>query len=207
MSSSKHLTPTTTDPRHLILNLRILGFTELCRTQPLVYSSPLLRTTAIDFSESVTPPEAGTGLSPSYGHSQRTDSDADEDTHTDTAADEDGDGSYEAEKNHDRTPLIPHDATGVGNEARDDSHVVKMIQQGQKLYALLEQIHNSAEKELYEQELINVGALLAYPHPESSPLARYLSMERREAVAEQLNKAILGRFHSTDCFHLSSPPG
>ncbi|KXN81435.1 hypothetical protein AN958_04589, partial [Leucoagaricus sp. SymC.cos] len=116
MNSSKHLIPTTTDPRHLILNLRILGFTELCRAQPLVYSSPSLRTTEIN---------------------------------------------------------------------------IKLIQQGQKLYALLEQIHNPAERELYAQELVNVGALLAYPQPENSPLARYLSMERREAVAEQINKAIL----------------
>ncbi|KXN85819.1 hypothetical protein AN958_10809 [Leucoagaricus sp. SymC.cos] len=72
----------------------------------------------------------------------------------------------------------------------DDPHVSKSIQQGQKLYAFLEQIHNPAERELYAQELVNVGALLAYPQPESSPLARYLSIERREAVAEQINKAI-----------------
>ncbi|KXN84545.1 hypothetical protein AN958_12342 [Leucoagaricus sp. SymC.cos] len=54
MNSSKHLIPTTTDPRHLILNLRILGFTELCRAQPLVYSSPSLRTTEINMSDSTT---------------------------------------------------------------------------------------------------------------------------------------------------------
>jgi hypothetical protein len=106
----------------------------------------------------------------------------------DTREDEDSD--VKEDKDSDRTPL--HTASGIGD---DDPHVMKMIQQGQKLYALLEQIHNPAEKELYAQELVNVGALLAYPEPENSPLARYLSMERREAVAEQINKAILGGFH------------
>lgn len=195
MNSSKHLIPTTTDSRHLILNLRILGFTELCRTQPLVYSSPSLRTTEIDMSDS-SMSSGATGAeddrNSSCDHSQGTESDADGDTDMDTTEDEDGEGSDELEERDlDRTP--PHSATGISNDTGDDPHVIKMIQHGQKLYALLEQIQNSAEKELYAQELVNVGALLAYPHPESSPLARYLSMERREAVAEQINKAILVR--------------
>ena len=172
MNLSKHLIPTTTDPRHLILNLRILGFTELCRTQPLVYSSPLLRTTAIDLSESA--------------------------ASSDEAMNEGEDGSNKVGEGHDYATSNPHDATG--NETRDDPHVIKMIRQAQKLYVLLEQIHNPVEKDLYVQELINVGALLAYPHPENSPLARYLSMERREAVAEQINKAILGTFDFTDFY-------
>jgi len=177
MNLSKHLIPTTTDPRHLILNLRILGFTELCRTQPLVYSSPLLRTTAIDLSESA--------------------------ASSDEAVNEGEDGSNKVGEGHDYATSDPHDATG--NEIRDDPHVIKMIQQGQKLYVLLEQINNPVEKDLYVQELINVGGLLAYPHPENSPLVRYLSMERREAVAEQINKAILGTFDFTDFFNFLRP--
>ncbi|KXN86910.1 hypothetical protein AN958_09505 [Leucoagaricus sp. SymC.cos] len=138
MNSSKHLIPTTTDPRHLILNLRI---------------------------------------QPSHSWIHR--------TLQNTTLEDDGD----QDKDLDRTP--PHTATAATNGSDDDPHVSKLIQQGQKLYALLEQIHNPAERELYAQELVNVGALLAYPQPENSPLARYLSMERREAVAEQINKAIL----------------
>lgn len=133
-------------------------------------------------------------VSPSYGHSQRFNSDADEKTCMDE------DGSNKVREGHDHATSTLHDATG--NETKDDPHVIKMIQQGQKLYVLLEQIHNPVEKDLYVQELINVGALLAYPHPESSPLARYLSMERREAVAEQINKAILGMF---DSFNFARP--
>jgi len=101
----------------------------------------------------------------------------------DTDMDDDGE---------DKTPLHTGAET-VATEAGDDPHVLQLIQQGQKLYALLDQISNPAEKELYAQELVNVGALLAYPEPENSPLARYLSMERREAVAEQINRAILVR--------------
>lgn len=199
MNSSKHLIPTTTDPRHLLLNLRILGFTELCRTKPLVYSSPSLRTNEIDMSESSTPEPVNLdpdgNIEHTTTHTQSIDSDssdgmdmdAEADTDMDAITDGSSSGFYE-QYDQDLTP--PHTAAV---EAGDDSQVDKVIQQGQKLYALLDQIDNPAEKEIYAQELVNVGALLAYPEPENSPLARYLSMERREAVAEQINKAILGQ--------------
>jgi hypothetical protein len=39
--------------------------------------------------------------------------------------------------------------------------------------------------------LDQVGGLLAYKVPEKSPMARYLSQGRREAVADQINAAVL----------------
>jgi hypothetical protein len=105
----------------------------------------------------------------SYEASQGTDSDADADTDMDTTEAEDGKAENGAEyEDFDRNS--PHTANGTGDDSGDNPHVIKMIQQGQKLYALLDQIHNPQERELYAGELVNVGALLAYPHPESSPL-------------------------------------
>lgn len=190
MSHSRHLIPTATDPRHLLLNLRILGFTELCRTKPLLYPSPLLSEDDFDMAGSsalsgpVNLDPDGSAFNP---QGQGTDSSTGGAMDTDEA-----DTDMDDEDEH-KTPL--HNGAGTGvTEAGDDPHVLQLIQQGQKLYALLDQIVNMAEKELYAQELVNVGALLAYPEPENSPLARYLSMERREAVAEQINRAILGEF-------------
>ncbi|KAF9454572.1 hypothetical protein P691DRAFT_835004 [Macrolepiota fuliginosa MF-IS2] len=183
MNASKHLIPTTTDSRHLLLNLRILGFTELCRTKPLVYCSPSLRTNEIDMSDPST--SEPLNLDPD-GISR-----ADDSMDTDAEADTDMDATTDGEDEELTPPNSASDPTAA--EIGDDPHVLKLIQQGQKLYALLDQIGSQVEKELYAQELVNVGALLAYPVPENSPLARYLSMERREAVAEQINKAILVR--------------
>lgn len=158
----------------------------------------------IDLSESAASSDEAvnvkTDASSSYGHSQRFGC---EDTCMDITTYEDIDGSNKVGEGHNHATCAHHDA--AGNGTRDDPHVIKMIRQGQKLYSLLEQIHSPVERDLYVQELINVGALLAYPHPESSPLARYLSMERREAVAEQINKAILGMFDSIDLLNSACP--
>ena len=40
-------------------------------------------------------------------------------------------------------------------------------------------------------ELASVSALLAYPNPENSVMAPYLEQDRREAVADQIESAIL----------------
>ena len=61
----------------------------------------------------------------------------------------------------------------------------------QKLYLSANQLQNANARAAYLKELGNVGGLLAYKHPENSPLAKYLSQERREAVADQIDTAIL----------------
>jgi hypothetical protein len=57
-------------------------------------------------------------------------------------------------------------------------------------------LSNPTEREAYNKELENVTGLLAYPDPERSPVAKYLSHERREAVANQINTAILCKYKS-----------
>jgi hypothetical protein len=49
---------------------------------------------------------------------------------------------------------------------------------------------------LYLKELTEVSVVMAYPQPEFSPAKTYLGMERRQALAEQVDAAILCRHRS-----------
>ncbi|KAF5380891.1 hypothetical protein D9615_004026 [Tricholomella constricta] len=68
-----------------------------------------------------------------------------------------------------------------------------LLSKAQKLLALANTLAKPSERELYLKELNNVGGLLAYKVPEHSSISKYLSQERREAVADQINWAILDR--------------
>ncbi|KAJ7709799.1 CTLH/CRA C-terminal to lish motif domain-containing protein [Mycena rosella] len=78
-------------------------------------------------------------------------------------------------------------------EDEDDPITIELLAKARKLQALVFMLPNSTERAAYSQELRNVAGLLAYPDPQSSPVAKYLSQERREAVANQINTAILYR--------------
>ncbi|KAG9002694.1 hypothetical protein FRB90_011335 [Tulasnella sp. 427] len=69
----------------------------------------------------------------------------------------------------------------------------RLITRAQYLHLIASQLPTKGEQSAYEDELTNVCALMAYHLPEKSPVERYLSMERREAIAEQINCAILYR--------------
>ncbi|KAJ7285738.1 CTLH/CRA C-terminal to lish motif domain-containing protein [Mycena rebaudengoi] len=75
----------------------------------------------------------------------------------------------------------------------DDPRATVLLSKARKLYAQVHMLANPIEREAYTTELRNVAGLLAYPDPLSSPVAKYLSQERREAVANQINTAILYR--------------
>ncbi|KAG8957967.1 hypothetical protein FRC03_009574 [Tulasnella sp. 419] len=68
----------------------------------------------------------------------------------------------------------------------------KALALAQQLYMEVSAIESSKDRNDYMQEVNNVGGLMAYKVPEQSPIAAYLSMKRREAVAEQINSAIMG---------------
>lgn len=146
------LTSTTVDPLHLNLNLRILAFTEACRTIPLLYP----------------PPSAISSLT---GSPSPSDIDTDLD---------DGDEST--------LSLIPDEAT---DPIAHQQHLTNLIARIQKLYVLANALPKESDRTTYAEELDQVGGLLAYKVPEQSPMARYLSQGRREAVADQINAAVL----------------
>lgn len=93
---------------------------------------------------------------------------------------------YPPDREHPKTPLRPLD-----NPEAHDKHQNELLHRAQKLYSEVASLENPKDHETYRQELTNVGGLLAYREPEQSPMAKYLSQERREAVADQINSAIL----------------
>lgn len=66
-----------------------------------------------------------------------------------------------------------------------------LLKSAQKLYALASMLEDTNHRARYLKELSNVSGLLAYKVPEESSMSKYLSQERREAVADQINSAIL----------------
>ena len=148
------LTSTTVDPLHLNLNLRILAFTEACRTVPLPYP----------------PPSVISSLS---GSPSLSDIESDID---------------EGEEPALATSLIPDQTT---DPIAHQQHLSNIIARVQKLHVLARALPKESDRKTYAEELNQVGGLLAYKVPEESPMARYLSQERREAVADQINAAVL----------------
>lgn len=105
-----------------------------------------------------------------------------------------------------RTVPLPYPPSDAGSEtpksqkrtsqALDDDDPKALDQQtallksAQKLYALASLLF-PPDREKYIKELGNVLGILAYKIPEESSVSKYLSQERRAAVAEQINSAIL----------------
>jgi len=71
------------------------------------------------------------------------------------------------------------------------------LHKAQGLYSAVQSLPIPRGKALYLEEVKNVGGLLAYLIPEKSSISAYLSQERRESVADQVNSAIL--------YHLGKP--
>ncbi|KAG5653833.1 hypothetical protein H0H81_010106 [Sphagnurus paluster] len=130
-----YISPTSVEPIHLVLNLRILSFIEACRTIPLPY------------------PVHDPGDTPQ------------------------------------QTPIQVDNAdpeVSLENQ-------LALLSKAQKLLGLANTLPNARERELYLKELKNVSGLLAYKVPEHSSISKYLTQERREAVADQIHRAILDR--------------
>ncbi|KDR81691.1 hypothetical protein GALMADRAFT_58600 [Galerina marginata CBS 339.88] len=136
-SNIEYISSTSTEPAHLLLNLRILAFSEACRTIPLDY-----------------PPKSEV---------------------------------MERDSRPAASPSEPEDSPDYLEQQ------MALLARAQKLYAFSNMLPNPADRATYLKELENVGGLLAYKVPEKSSMAKYLTLERREAVADQLNRAILKR--------------
>jgi hypothetical protein len=58
---------------------------------------------------------------------------------------------------------------------------------------------------VYVREITEAGALFAYTDPDNSPVGGFLQQERRIALAEQINRAILSKSPLNDLNRFSSP--
>lgn len=65
-----------------------------------------------------------------------------------------------------------------------------------KLHAAVKLLRDAESRNVYAQEMENVAGALAYPIPEHSAIAKYFSLERRQSVAEQVDRAILASLGS-----------
>ena len=77
-------------------------------------------------------------------------------------------------------------------------HQTALLHRAQRLYAEVEALRDPEDKKVYREELKRVGGLLAYRTPETSSLAAFLEQSRRDAVADQVNSAILGELFKRD---------
>jgi hypothetical protein len=66
-----------------------------------------------------------------------------------------------------------------------------LLHLAQRLFAKVQSMKDPRDRDLYKKEMENVVGLLAYKIPESSSMAKYMQQERRDAVADQINSAIL----------------
>ncbi|KAF7799633.1 hypothetical protein EIP86_010871 [Pleurotus ostreatoroseus] len=140
--------PTSIDPEHLHLNLRILDFIETTRTVPLPYHHP--------GSPVITPA---------------------------------------------RLPPPPVARSETSGEELDP-HLELLLHKAQRLYSEANCLPKATDRAVYLKELGIVSALLAYTKPEDSLMTSYLSQERREAVADQIERAILHHLGESAVSHL-----
>lgn len=71
---------------------------------------------------------------------------------------------------------------------------VLLLHRAQNLHSEAYRLPDANDRALYLTELTQVGGVLAYTVPERGPMAKYMTQERREAVADQIESAILCMF-------------
>lgn len=72
----------------------------------------------------------------------------------------------------------------------------ELLMQARKLHAAVKLLRDAESRSVYAQEMENVAGALAYPIPETSAISKYFSLERRQSVAEQVDRAILASLGS-----------
>ena len=86
----------------------------------------------------------------------------------------------------------------------DNEANTQLLHRAQSLYSEANQLPDKNDRGMYLAELSSVGGILAYRFPEKSPLADYMSQERREGIANQIDSAILCSYLPA-CDRLSLP--
>ncbi|QRW14507.1 hypothetical protein RhiLY_13506 [Ceratobasidium sp. AG-Ba] len=152
------------NPAHILLNLRVQEFLEAVRTVPL---------------------ESDTRENPHYLIARAT-NDSDIDVDMDPP---------EPSRDEEITESLRKPFTIRGGAA---SGMIDSVARQRHLFDLASQLYQSAQKlqcpryrEIYAKEVEQVCSLMIGPSPENSLAAPYLSMARREALADQVNSSML----------------
>lgn len=99
----------------------------------------------------------------------------------------------------------PNNFRDPSGEVDGDAHLARLLKHVREIYDCAQALQDPQERAEYQHELSNISSLLAYKVPEQSPMAKYLTQERREAVADQVNSAILGATFSLLRFRAWKP--
>jgi len=80
----------------------------------------------------------------------------------------------------------------VPDDPKEQERKCRLLNLFNEINMLAHALSNANHRTIYLNELEGVGGLLVYPVPErSKELRKFLDMRRREAIAEQINDAIL----------------
>ena len=85
----------------------------------------------------------------------------------------------------------PNNFREPSGETDGDAHLARLLKHVHELYDRAQALQDPHERAGYQHQLSAVSGLLAYKVPEQSPMAKYLTQERREIVANEINSAIL----------------
>jgi len=83
--------------------------------------------------------------------------------------------------------------TELGTSEEEKVKLENLLKEAHRLWNEVNSIKEEADRKMYQAEMMNVANLLAYNKPETSPAASYLHQNRRQAVADQIESAILYR--------------
>ncbi|CDZ97158.1 LisH motif-containing protein [Phaffia rhodozyma] len=97
-----------------------------------------------------------------------------------------------------KTPVTPVDSPNPSptSSAQSNSSALSTslnlaLNKARDLYNHVESLQEERDRDWYRKELHGVTSLFAYVPPETAPTKKYLERERREALADQINSAIL----------------
>ena len=85
----------------------------------------------------------------------------------------------------------PNNFRDPSGEVGGDAHLARLLSLVHELYDCAQTLQDPHERAEYQHELSAVSSLLVYKVPEQSPMTKYLTQERREVVADEINSAIL----------------
>ncbi|KAI9509651.1 CTLH/CRA C-terminal to lish motif domain-containing protein, partial [Russula earlei] len=97
---------------------------------------------------------------------------------------------------------LPNNFRDPSGEVDGDAHLARLLKHVHELYDCAQALQDPHDRAEYQHELSAVSSLLAYKVPEQSPMAKYLTQERREVVADEVNSAILHRAGSPPISYL-----
>lgn len=86
---------------------------------------------------------------------------------------------------------ITNDTRNTQRENEASPASADLLHRAQALYSEASSLPVPSDRALYINELSQACAILAYREPEVGPMAKYMTQDRREAVADQVDRAIL----------------